>query len=436
MKRMFMLLVAVVALGSVMAAAPARAQVMISADELFEYDKDVPLDAKRELLADKGMYTIDRVEYSSVNAQRVPGWLVLPTKGEGPFPCVIVGHGAEGSKQDFETLYGFLAVRGYASFAIDAQYHGERKVEGKKLFTGQWYEMRTVMVQTVIDSRRGIDYLETLDEIDPDRIAYFGISMGVLIGTPFLALDERVKTSILLVGGGDYEIIMNESKLLPFVLLRYTSGLPVHEVAEKFAPVDPVNYIGRFSPRPLLMMNGKNDNIIPPAAAQALFDAAGEPKDIRWFESGHIPPFDKVMNISAKWLKRFLMDLEPEKEDESVKAPEEYTGGEVKLETSISEENVGGERIVTIAAMPEPEKAKGMIVEAMFQELDIVFELRDDGFRGDEAALDGVYSIKLPIERILEGIIPESIYDCSIRVRTEAGKVLAEEYAGNVMLRE
>jgi len=417
---------------------PSFASITINADELFLYDKDLPLEAKREPLMSNQIYDKFHVEFSSVNAQRVPGWLVIPKKGKKPFPCVLVGHGAGGSKQDFEVLYGYLASRGYASMAIDAQYHGEREVEGRQLFSGRWYEMRTVMTQTVIDSQRALDYLETIpDEIDSSRTGYIGISMGVLLGTPFVALDQRVKTAIFVVGGGDFNAIMNDSQILPFVLLRNTSGLPIHDIAEKFAPVDPVNYVARFSPRPLLMLNGKDDNVIPRSASEALFSAAGAPKDIIWFDSGHVPPFDRVMDLSTKWLNKFLKNIKPENEKAGMAG--EFSGfneGDVKLEGGISVSSDSGERIVTIEVRPEPEDAKGLPVEIVFPGIDMAFELRDDGARGDETAFDGIYSIKLPIQEILKGIIPDEIYECYARVKTKQGKIIAKMYLGNAMMRE
>jgi fermentation-respiration switch protein FrsA (DUF1100 family) len=43
----------------------------------------------------------------------------------------------------------------------------------------------------------------------------------------------------------------------------------------------------RISPRPLLMVNGSGDRIIPRGSVLALFEAAKEPKDLVWLETGH-----------------------------------------------------------------------------------------------------------------------------------------------------
>jgi fermentation-respiration switch protein FrsA (DUF1100 family) len=46
--------------------------------------------------------------------------------------------------------------------------------------------------------------------------------------------------------------------------------------------------VGRIAPRPLLFVNATRDAIVPRAAAERLHAAAGEPREVRWFESGHV----------------------------------------------------------------------------------------------------------------------------------------------------
>jgi len=70
---------------------------------------------------------------------------------------------------------------------------------------------------------------------------------------------------------------------------------------------DPIYYVDRISPRPLLMINGLKDNIVPKKTAEALFNAACEPKEIFWFESGHGDmPQDEVMRICKEWFEKYF----------------------------------------------------------------------------------------------------------------------------------
>ena len=45
--------------------------------------------------------------------------------------------------------------------------------------------------------------------------------------------------------------------------------------------------MARISPRPLIFVNMRGDRTVVPAATEALDDAAGEPKEIHWFDGDH-----------------------------------------------------------------------------------------------------------------------------------------------------
>src|SRR4030095_3490819 len=62
-------------------------------------------------------------------------------------------------------------------------------------------EYRERSVNWITDVRRGLDYLETRNEIDPSRIAFYGPSAGSRIGLILGAVEPRYR-SICLVGAG------------------------------------------------------------------------------------------------------------------------------------------------------------------------------------------------------------------------------------------
>ncbi len=49
--------------------------------------------------------------------------------------------------------------------------------------------------------------------------------------------------------------------------------------------VDAKRWIGDISPRPILIINSLDDEVISPESGKLLFDAAGEPKEL-WEEKG------------------------------------------------------------------------------------------------------------------------------------------------------
>ena len=62
----------------------------------------------------------------------------------------------------------------------------------------------------------------------------------------------------------------------------------------------------RIAPRPVLFQNGRYDALVAPAAAEALQNAAGEPKKITWYNSDHIGMDEdvvrQVLDEALRWL--------------------------------------------------------------------------------------------------------------------------------------
>ena len=242
----------------------------------YRYETSLPLAAERNVLEEGDTFTRHHLRYASVGGQTVTAILQVP-KGSGPFPAVMVQHGYGASKMvDYVDIPSrLLAQSGYVTLAIDAANHGEREAEGapQDLFNLASVESRRGFVQTVIDLRRGVDYLQSLPEVAGDRIGYLGFSMGAIVGAVFCGVEDRMRCSALVVGGGNLSARMREGD--------------AEVIAENAAIVEPCNYVGMISPRPLLLINGTKDEVIGRAAAEALHDAAREPKRIVWYESGH-----------------------------------------------------------------------------------------------------------------------------------------------------
>jgi fermentation-respiration switch protein FrsA (DUF1100 family) len=187
---------------------------------------------------------------------------------------------------------------GFATLSIDAQYHGERSRPGR---TGDIHLIdsttnRHAWVQTVIDLRRAVDYLQSRSDIDGKKIGYLGFSQGGMIGGTLLGVEPRIAAACLAIPGGDLLQWARKTGLLKPGNAR--------AIETNAAIVDPIHFIGRFSPRPLLMLSAKRDELIPRYATDALFNAARPPKQIVWFDSGHVlPPTALLRDARAFFLK-------------------------------------------------------------------------------------------------------------------------------------
>ncbi|NSW77603.1 MAG: alpha/beta fold hydrolase [Chthonomonadetes bacterium] len=279
-------------------------------EQVYAYDRDLPLNAEVTEQQRGTGYVIYRVQYSSVHDKRVPAWWCVPTTGTPPYPCVIIMHGYGGDKNGLQMLAPAFAMRGISTLAIDAEYHGDRKQPGNDIFSAYIYRNRDALVQTVIDLRRAVDFLQSRQEIDGKRIGYIGLSMGGILGGILAGVDERIQAPILIVAGGDWGYLFSTSQHPTSVQLReknpelFKSAQKINEV---MGVVDPVNWVARISPRPLLMINGKDDQIVPKECTERLFAAAKEPKEIVWLEGGHMPQPDAVLRKVDEWLTKHLL---------------------------------------------------------------------------------------------------------------------------------
>ncbi|UCD57035.1 MAG: acetylxylan esterase [Candidatus Hydrogenedentota bacterium] len=271
-------------------------------DELFKYDENLPLEAvERQSTTGaekprRGESRQYHVTFASVHDQRVPALLTLPSNATPPFPAILFLHGVLGNKDspNQRKRSAFLASAGYATLRIDGQYRGEREVRfrgGVGLQTEYYYRNRDAMIQTAIDLMRGVDYLASRDDIDLEKVGFAGFSMGGAVGTLFCAHDPRVRAVVLAITGGN------------FGKFRKAAGDKRTEerIRRAYRIVDPVLYVSRISPRPLLMLNAARDEIVPRAATEALFEAAREPKRIIWYDCGHAELPDENLNEMGKF---------------------------------------------------------------------------------------------------------------------------------------
>lgn len=236
---------------------------------LFDHDAAEPLAFQRRETAPPEAFAgarCVRFELTS-RGDRVPGRLLLPaSETAAPHPLVLLQHGAGGSMESPYLDAAGPWVRGGAAVAtIDFPLHGERSNAkfSAVLAAPNHASSETLRIefarQSIIDLRRTVDALAALPEIDGERIAYGGFSLGAMLGAVFCAVDPRPCAAALALAGGG------------------------------FGPdaIDPCRFVGAVSPRPILFVNATRDETVPRAATEALYQAAQEPKKIEWFDGSH-----------------------------------------------------------------------------------------------------------------------------------------------------
>ncbi|HVX13292.1 MAG TPA: alpha/beta hydrolase family protein [Pirellulales bacterium] len=204
-------------------------------------------------------------------------------------PAVIVLH-ILGGDFDLSRLFARqLAQGGVAALFVKLPYYGPRRPEGAKMRMVSENPRETVagMRQAILDIRRGVAWLAAQDEVDAERLGVFGISLGGITGALALAIEPRLSMGCLMLAGGDVARVAWDNPELRKLRDRWTSqGGSKEEFFELWKSIDPITYADRARGKRVLMLNARNDEVIPPACSESLWRALGEP-DIVWYDAGH-----------------------------------------------------------------------------------------------------------------------------------------------------
>ncbi|MEA3245245.1 MAG: hypothetical protein U9Q74_03710 [Gemmatimonadota bacterium] len=136
-----------------------------------------------------------------------------------------------------------------------------------------------------------LDYLLARPDVDTTRVELVGASFGAPFAAVVGALDHRV-TRVWLVQGG-----ANPRALIDVGLREEIRFAPARAFVASLANVlasgprfDPARWVGRISPRPVVMINTEQDERIPRASAEQLHAAARDPKQVVWLPGLHMQP--------------------------------------------------------------------------------------------------------------------------------------------------
>lgn len=269
---------------------------------LFDYDRDIPFDIQEENRWHEGNATWIDFTFVSPKGGRVQARKVIPD-GDGPFPGIILQHGGTGRLEDMTPQAKQFTSYGAVVMMITDPYRRPGGWEITQYMGNTWpiFNRRDleIKIQLIIDIRRAIDLLSAIPGVDPERMAYYGVSFGGAMGGLLAGVEDRLVAYVLVVGDGG--------------LVEHTSdpgedGLPIH-FSENWAaymwPTESLHFVGRAAPAALLFQNGIYDTYVLPHDAIRYQTAASEPKTVIWYNAGHGLPWQHVFD-AAKWLQPYL----------------------------------------------------------------------------------------------------------------------------------
>ncbi len=226
---------------------------------------------------DFGM-SYEDVVLTTSDGLKLAAWYIPSKNGA----AVIVQHGYRNTRDGVMDYAQFLSKHEYGVLMMDARAHGAS--EGEIISFGK---------SEALDIRAGLDYLLARDDVDPDRIGTLGVSQGAVTVLLATAKYPEIKA---VVADSAYASLQDEiatgvktfTGLDPFPFAPLIQFFAEGEAHMKASDVAPVTHIAEIAPRPIYLIQGGSDTVIPTNSGQRLYDAAGNPKEL-WFDEklGH-----------------------------------------------------------------------------------------------------------------------------------------------------
>lgn len=278
---------------------PASDEVFAAYRRMYDYDA-APLDALiEESLPERG-WVRELVSFDApYDGERMLLYLYLPQSGTLPFQTVLYWPGATAlfvdsiDQEEFQLDFMLKSGRAVAMPVFAQTY--QRGLPGVPQAPPGSAALRDLTIKWIKDLRRSIDYLETRNDIDSTRLAYYGRSWGGANAPIALALEPRFRAAVLYSAG-----ILRDDPLL-------IQG----------GPSQPEIYPVTFLPRveiPVLLLSGEFDNLMDwQSSVQPFFSLLGTPEGLKKHftaRGGHFVPREDHIRETLDWLDLHLGRVE------------------------------------------------------------------------------------------------------------------------------
>jgi dienelactone hydrolase len=232
---------------------------------------------------------------AAYRSERMPVYVIEPEDTKPPYQTIVflggldilVRPGSDAWVQQFSRFLDFARKSG--RMVVMPIFSGslERNEDGRSLqrFNQGPVSRSDMVMEWSKDAGRTLDYLESRGDVDTDRIAFIGLSLGAAVSSILVSRDDRFATMILWSGG--------------FAASAFPESAPGNIFAVESIDV------------PVLMLNGRHDFVFPYATHQrTYFERLGTPDEhkrhIAW-DVGHFSfPVGEFIRANLDWLDGYL----------------------------------------------------------------------------------------------------------------------------------
>jgi alpha-beta hydrolase superfamily lysophospholipase len=220
----------------------------------------------------------ENIEFKSTDGKQLKGWF-LHAEGPPPSSTIIIAHGLGASKSDFVDLGAHLIRDGFNVLLFDFRAHGESQGSACSLGLNEQDDLRAA-----------VEYVKARPDTSSQNIGVYGFSLGASICILAAANDQRIGAVVAdSPFSGLREMaahVLRRSYALPSFPFIHILNCYYRVCFSKWMEhVTPLNKISGISPRPVLLITGDQDSMIPPDHTKNLYQAARTPKEL-WVIKG------------------------------------------------------------------------------------------------------------------------------------------------------
>ncbi len=200
----------------------------------------------------------------------------------GPSPVLVVTPILGGDNGIAKLLAKDLATHGLHAMIVNRRWSSSEGL-------GTTFEaVDSNLSDMIADRRRAIDWLLTRDDVDPERIGAYGVSLGGITTVNLAATEPRVMASVVVMAGGDLPAVLCRSVERECVKISRANGVPTDAsdaqreafevAARRVIAADPYALAPYVDPASMLLFTTRRDSSVPSFLQERLREALGRPE--------------------------------------------------------------------------------------------------------------------------------------------------------------